>query len=67
MLGCKGLTKSEPHHYAKIVYLMRITSETLEINCKNIFLNQRREQQCCSLVQEHSDHVQTLFVCVHIK
>ena len=40
---------------------MRITSETLEINCKNIFLNQRREQQCCSLVQEHSDHVQTLF------
>ena len=46
---------------------MRITSETLEINCKNIFLNQRREQQCCSLGQEQSDHVQTLFFCVHIK
>ena len=40
---------------------MRITSETLEIHCKNIFLNQRREQQCCSLSQEHSDHVQTFF------
>ena len=44
---------------------MRITSETLEIHCKNIFLNQRREQQCCSLSQEHSDHVQTSFFFLH--